>query len=249
MVRTRPYAVKLKPPQWLLARLCVNKRSMPEEYLVSLAVVDSCPAMCLGIRQMLEEIGGYRLGLCAGSGEAYLQACAEQEVPQLAIVDLQMPGMDGFVTIAAMRERGMRTWALATTWESTDELVTRAYTVGARGVLTKRFSPTTLAGALVDIRTSGYHYQDPGHRKLARAAHDTKSKSADLALRLARLTDMQLKVLKRLRAGKSYDAIAADMKLSPYTVDDHLKRIREKTGCRSRADLMVFAHDTGLLDQ
>jgi len=222
---------------------------MPDDYLVSIGVVDSCPAMCLGIRQMLEGIGGYRLALCAGSGEAYLAACALEEVPQLAIVDLQMPGMDGFVTIAALRERGLRTWALATTWETTDELVTRAHTVGARGVLTKRFSPALLAGALGDIRTSGYYYQDPGHRKLARAASTTKGKAADLALRLARLTDMQLKVLKRLRAGKSYDAIAADMKLSPYTVDDHLKRIREKTGCRSRADLMVFAHDTGLLDQ
>ncbi len=125
----------------------------------------------------------------------------------------------------------------------------RAHTVGARGVLTKRFSPAMLAGALGDVRASGYHYPDPGHRKLALAARDTKSRAADGALRLARLTDTELKVLKRLRAGKSYDAIAADMKLSPYTVADHLKKIREKTGCHSRAELMVFAHDTGLLDQ
>lgn len=221
---------------------------MPDDRM-TIAVVDSCPAMCLGIRQMLEEIGGYRITLCTGSGEAFLQACAEEEVPQLAIVDLHTVGMDGFVTIAALRERGLRTWALATTWESTDELVTRAYTVGARGLLTKRFSPAGLAVALANIRSGGYHYQDPAHRKWARAATDNTRQAADLALRLARLTDTELKVLKRLRDGKkSYDEIAADMKLSPYTVADHLKKIREKTGCRSRAALMLFAHDTGLLD-
>lgn len=221
---------------------------MPDDRM-TIAVVDSCPAMCLGIRQMLEEIGGYRLTLCTGSGEALLQACAEEEVPQLAIVDLHTVGMDGFVTIAALRERGLRTWALATTWDSTDELVTRAHTVGARGLLTKRFSPAGLAEALANIRSGGYHYQDPGHRKLARAAADTPNK-ADLALRLARLTDTELKVLKRLRDGKkTYDQIADDMDLSPYTVADHLKQIRVKTGCRSRAELMLFAHDTGLLDE
>jgi DNA-binding NarL/FixJ family response regulator len=249
IVRTLPQAVKPIILQRLLAGPCANDRSMPDQDLVSIAVVDSCPAMCLGICQMLEGIGGYRIALCAGSGEAYLQACAEQDVPQLAIVDLQMPGMDGFVIIAALRERGMRTWALATTWETNDELVTRAYTVGARGLLTKRFSPGLLAGALDNIRTSGYHYGDHTHRKLARAATATTNKKADGALRLASLTDTELAVLKRILNGaKTYDEVAVDMHLSKYTVADHMKEVRRKTGCHSRAELMVFAHENGLLD-
>jgi len=119
----------------------------PVPPLTRILVVDDEPDIRNLLRLCLVEVGGYGVDLCA-SGPGAL-AHLETGRPDLILMDVMMPGLDGPATLAALRDRGLGTPVVFLTAKVQDAEVAALKALGALGVIAKPFDPMTLAG---DVR-------------------------------------------------------------------------------------------------
>lgn len=214
-----------------------------------IAIVDGCPAMRIGLVEMLKGIGGYKVVVRAKNGAEYRHACKRQRMADLAIVDLNMPEMDGYVTLAWMHEHQSTLRPLAITHDPCDAVLQRAYKVHARGVLSRTVDEEELRGALHNVITGGFLFNSYAQRRLAAVAGQAPADEQKAKNKLvARLSDRQKELLKWMCHPDrlSYAEIADQMGLKPSSVETLRKRIRDKIGFGTRHELMLFAHANDL---
>jgi two-component system, NarL family, invasion response regulator UvrY len=216
---------------------------------VRIAIVDDHPLLRLGFAHEIEHLGGLETVIQAGNGEEYIQASAGRPV-DIAVVDLIMPGMDGFATIAWIREHQPRTKAIAFSYDPHPIAVQRALRAGALAVLNKECFTEDIEKALHDVHRSGFHHNQltAGHL-LGKRKSDPADRSK-VAHTGVKLTPREFELLTLLCAsGKlDYRSIALRMGIRLSTVDTHRKSVMNKTGSRNRADLVLWAARNGLLN-
>jgi len=103
---------------------------------VRVAIVEDHPMMVTGLQQGVEELEGYRVTVVAEHGEAYIAATRTQAV-DIALVDLRMPVMDGYQTLAWMREHQPEVRRVAVSYDVTEEVAVRVWRCGAHALLDK----------------------------------------------------------------------------------------------------------------
>ncbi|MFB6551671.1 response regulator [Streptomyces sp. NPDC056405] len=165
----------------------------------------------------------------------------------VVLMDIRMPNMDGFAATRAISAdedlAGVRVLIL-TTFEA-DEYVFQALRAGASGFLGKGVELSDLLDA-IRLVARGEALLSPRATKalIARylAVPDTMSIPVP---ELASLTERERQVLVLVAAGLSNDAIGAHLRVSPWTAKTHVNRIMTKLGARDRAQLVVFAYQTG----
>jgi DNA-binding NarL/FixJ family response regulator len=203
-----------------------------------------------GFRMILGAAGIPVVGE-ASDGQQALAAVLEQR-PDVALMDIRMPGMDGLEAtrriLAAPSGAGCRIIILTTF--DLDQYVYAALTAGASGFLLKDVSPEQLVDAVRTVR-SGDALLAPSitRRLVERYASAASAASAPPALDgdLSELTPRELEVLQLLARGLSNAELAAELVLSEATVKTHVARILRKLGLRDRVQAVVFAYQTGLV--
>ncbi|XIE80943.1 response regulator [Streptomyces sp. SBR177] len=187
----------------------------------------------------------------AGTGDEAVRT-ARAVRPDVVLMDIRMPGMDGLAATRAITEdpdlAECRVIVL-TTFE-TDEYVFSALAAGASGFLTKETEPDDLRQAVRSV-AAGDALLSPSatRRVIARFAHrpTTPAEPAGAAERLAVLTARELEVTRLIATGLSNDQIAAQLFISPLTAKTHVTRAIAKLGVRDRAQLVILAYETGLV--
>jgi DNA-binding NarL/FixJ family response regulator len=171
----------------------------------------------------------------AANGHEALQRYRELK-PDVALMDLAMPGMDGVAAIVAIRAEFADARILVLTTYDGDENVFRALENGAKGYLLKDCSVTDLLGAIRRIHRGGTHVSD-------RAA----SRLAERAMGGAALSAREIEVLSQIATGKSNKEIAGLLFISEGTVKTHVLSIHEKLGVTDRTEAVVTAIKRGIL--
>ena len=156
--------------------------------------------------------------------------------PDVVLMDLAMPELDGAAAILAIRSEFPDARILVLTTYDGDESVFRALENGAKGYLLKDCSTTDLLGAIRKIYAGGTHVSE-------RAA----SRLAERAMGGAMLSPREIEVLKQIAAGKSNKEIAALLFISEGTVKTHVLSIHEKLGVSDRTEAVVTAIKRGIL--
>jgi len=156
--------------------------------------------------------------------------------PDVVLMDLAMPELDGAGAILAIRSEFPDARILVLTTYDGDESVFRALENGAKGYLLKDCSTTDLLGAIRKIYAGGTHVSE-------RAA----SRLAERAMGGAMLSPREIEVLKQIAAGKSNKEIAALLFISEGTVKTHVLSIHEKLGVSDRTEAVVTAIKRGIL--
>ncbi|HUP98957.1 MAG TPA: response regulator transcription factor [Aeromicrobium sp.] len=183
----------------------------------------------------------------AGDGAAAVAAAAELQ-PDVVLMDIRMPGMDGL----AATERICATTSakvLVLTMFDVDEYVYGALRAGASGFILKDIRRDELAHA-VRVVSAGESLLAPTiTRRLVedlvrRPGHDVAPR---LAARLEALTDREAETLRLVARGSSNAEIAAALIVSEHTVKTHVSRILGKLGLRDRVQAVVFAYESGLV--
>lgn len=187
------------------------------------------------------------IGEVADGAEAV--ACARRDRPDVVLMDLRMPVMDGIeATRRIVRDDnlvGVRVVVL-TTFEL-DEYVFEAIRAGASGFLVKDIDPDDLRRAL-RVVARGEALLSPGvTRRLIDKFASTPSGTHPAADRLAVLTDREREVLGLVGKGQSNEEIGRSLFMSPATAKTHVSRTMTKLGVRDRAQLVVVAYETGLV--
>jgi len=156
--------------------------------------------------------------------------------PDVVLMDLAMPELDGAAAILAIRREFPDSRLLVLTTYDNDESVFRALENGAKGYLLKDCSTSDLLGAIRKIHAGGTHVSERAAARLA-----------ERAMGGAQLSPREIEVLKWIAAGKSNKEIAMLLFISEGTVKTHVLSIHEKLGVADRTDAVVTAIKRGIL--
>jgi DNA-binding NarL/FixJ family response regulator len=174
-------------------------------------------------------------------------AMARRERPDVVLMDIRMPEMDGLeaTRVLLADERLVDTKVLVLTTFDIDEYVFEALRAGASGFLLKDTEPTELLAA-VRIVAEGDALLAPSVTRKVIAQFATRPAATD-ATRLSALTDREREVLGHVGRGLTNSELAETLFVSVATAKTHVSRIMAKLNARDRAQLVVLAYETGLV--
>jgi DNA-binding NarL/FixJ family response regulator len=203
-----------------------------------LLVVDDHPVVRMGLVAMLSEHDDFEVVAQAADG-AEAVVLAERYSPDVVLMDLRMPGMDGAAATAQLRSGGSGPAVLVLTTYDTDADIVRAVEAGATGYLLKDAPRETLADA---IRRAARGETVLAPPVVARLASRLRAPAAPA------LTDRELEVLQCVARGLSNAQVGRELHIGEATVKTHLLRSFEKLGVTDRTAAVTAAYRAGLLE-
>ena len=207
-------------------------------------IADDQPMMRAGFKAVLEATGNIHVVAEAANGEEAVAAAREHE-PDVVLMDIRMPGMDG---IEATRRMPSRQRVLILTTFGLDEYIIDALRAGASGFLLKD-APTQEVVHAVRAVAAGDAVLAPAvtRQLLDQVARRLPAAVSHTPDALARLTDREQQVLRMLAAGLSNAEICEALVLSEATVKTHVSNLLGKLGLRDRVQAVIYAYETGLI--
>ena len=212
-------------------------------------LVDDQELLRMGFRMVLDAQDDLEVVGEAGDGAEAVALALELE-PDVVLMDVRMPGMDGVQATRALVDGGSRSHVIILTPFDLDEYAHAALRAGASGFLLKDAPTADLLSAIRAV-ASGDAVVAPSttRRLLATIAHQlpVAEASAAAAPELSSLTPREHEVLIAVARGLSNAEIADELVLSEATVKTHVGRILAKLGLRDRVQIVIYAYDRGLV--
>ncbi len=205
---------------------------------------------------LLGLLGGIELVATASDGEEAL-ALVDEHQPQVVLMDIRMPRLDGIEATRRLRERCPEVRVISLTTYADDESVLGALRAGARGYLTKDASGEEIRAAILTV-AAGDAALDPAvqHHVVAALAGEDSSRSPSPSAGGAGagatselpddLTPREVEVLALIAEGLTNTEIAERLVVSPTTVKSHINHLFAKAGLRDRAQAVTYAYRTGV---
>jgi DNA-binding NarL/FixJ family response regulator len=212
-------------------------------------LVDDQPLLRTGFRMILSAEADLTVVGEAGEGAAAVEL-ARRLKPDVVLMDIRMPGMDGIQATRALAGPGVEEpiKVLILTTFGSDEYVVESLRAGASGFLLKDAPPEDLVEA-IRIVAAGDALLAPSvtRRLLDRVASRLPPANEDTIPALSELTDRELEVLKLVARGMSNAEIAEKLVVSETTVKTHVSRVLAKLDIRDRVQAVILAYETGLV--
>ncbi len=200
-----------------------------------------------GLRMLVDLIDGVEVVGTASDGLEAL-ALARTEHPDVVLMDLRMPRMEGAEATGAIRAELPDTRILVLTTYADDESLFAALQAGARGYLTKDASAEEIERAIRAVAAGRTHLDPAIQQRLVAAVLDTQPAIGPRGDALPDdLTPREADVLKLIASGLSNAEIAQALFVSNATVKTHINRIFSKTGARDRAQAVRYAYQHDLI--
>jgi two-component system nitrate/nitrite response regulator NarL len=209
---------------------------------IRLLLVDDHPVVRRGIRSCLARQDHLEVVGEAGDGEEALKV-ARQLNPDLVLMDIDMPQMNGLAVTEALRKELPHTKVLILSMHSNSEYVMRIIQSGARGLVLKD-APTEDLVRAIDVVSSGEAFFSP---EAARTALNEFVRGESDGVNENQLTDRERDVLIQIAEGLSNKEIASQLDLGVRTVETHRERIMRKLNIHSVAGLTKYAIAKGLV--
>ncbi len=206
-----------------------------------IAIVDDDPLVRMGLKAILGSEPGWEVVGEAGDGEAAV-ALAARERPEVLLMDIRMPGIDGLEATRRIVASGGTTAVLVLTTFEIDEYVFDAMRAGASGFVLKRVPPPELIEA-VRVVAAGESLLFPASTRSVIERFAAREPGATLP----ELTEREQEVLRALARGRSNGEIAAEMFLAVETVKSHVASILTKLGVRDRTQAVIAAYESGFV--
>lgn len=210
---------------------------------LKIAVIDDHRLYRSGLVNLIHSLGeGFKVVMEESNGLAFLNALKAATPPDIVILDIDMPVMNGFETAEQLALLYPTIPILVVTMLEDENSVIRMLRNGVKGFLSKDVEPEELKEALLSIAKKGYHYSDLLTGKLIQALQQPDQDQTH------GLNERELEFLKLCCTELTYKEIADTMCLSPKTIDGYRGLLFEKIGVKSRVGLVVFAIKSGLVE-
>jgi DNA-binding NarL/FixJ family response regulator len=215
--------------------------------MIRVVLADDQALVRAGFRALLEAEPGIEVVGEAGNGEEAVQL-ATSLVPDVVLMDIRMPGLDGLEATRRIvsDERLAEVRVVILTTFDLDEYVFEALRLGASGFLVKDTEPLDLLRGVRAV-AGGDALLSPSITRRLIAELVTRDQRPRPARSLEGLTEREREVVGLVAAGLSNGEIAAHLVVSPATAKTHVSRAMVKLGARDRAQLVVFAYESGLV--
>lgn len=209
---------------------------------IKILIADDHPIFRRGLAQVIEGDPDLKIIAETDDGQAALEKL-QQLKPDIAILDIDMPRMDGFKAASAIRELNVACPIIFLTVHREESYLNRALQVGAKGYVLKDSAVTDIVLGIKAV-IAGQHYISPAMASYLVNRHRASNQMEGLAS----LTPTERIVIKLIADYKTTKDIAGILSISPRTVETHRNNICQKLGVRGNHSLMKFAllHQTEL---
>jgi len=211
--------------------------------LIKVLLADDHSIVRAGLRRIVEESGDMEVIAEAADGREAIQQ-AHKQLPDVAVIDISMPALDGLEVISQLRNYYPKLPILILTMHEEGQYVVRAIEAGAMGYITKQSAPEQLVKAIRKVHSGSRFVTDEAAEALAlRVAKGAHGQSP-----LDSLSMRELQVLRRLAMGHTNREIANAYSISIKTVDTYRSRLLKKLNLRNNAELSRFAIQNRLIE-
>jgi DNA-binding NarL/FixJ family response regulator len=217
------------------------------EPAIRVLVADDHTVVREGIRYVLEREPGFEVVAEAGRGSDVIEL-AEQHRPDVAVLDISMPGESGIQVAARLRQRVPETRILILSMHENAEYVLESVRAGAHGDILKDTAATELRMAVRAVQEGQAFFSPPVASRLSAAVRGElarEQRSGDLGS----LTPRERDVLQGIARGHTNKEIASALGISHRTVETHRESLMRKLRIRTVAGLTRFALETGLISE
>lgn len=217
--------------------------------MIHIAVVDDHKLFRAGLINLVQSLGKeFIIQLQANHGQELLDLLAKisadpyKRLPDLIILDVDMPIMDGFETAEHLKAHYPEIKVLVLTMLQDEATLIRMLRLGIKGYLSKDVEPADLKNALLEIHNKGFHYTDAFTGRLIAVLQSDGENDPALEI----MNERELTFLKLCCSELTYKAIADEMCLSPKTIDGYRASLFEKLEAKSRVGLVLYAVKNGI---
>lgn len=197
-----------------------------------------------GLAGLVKELG-YEVLFEADNGKEFIEKLQPASLPDIVLMDINMPKMDGYETAAWIKQQHPDIRILALSMYDDEQSIIRMLKSGAGGYILKDTEPGELKRAMEAICNKGFYYSETVTGRLLHAIH-TQQDDKSVAV-VAGLTDREIEFLKLAATEMTYKEIAEQLHLSPRTIDGYRDDLFEKLDIKSRVGLVLFAIRNGIV--
>jgi two-component system, NarL family, invasion response regulator UvrY len=183
----------------------------------------------------LHRLGGIEIMIEAGNGRELIERiAASDQLPDVCLIDIVMPKMNGFEAVATIKKKWGDMKLLVLSGYLTEEYVIRMILSGADGYLTKNADPLAIKQSILDLHQTGWCNSELFTPKFLKSVRSGKYD-------LPHLTGKEIELLKLSIEDKTYEEIAVLMESTPKSIEGHRSRLYAKLEVKTRAGLAMYA--------
>lgn len=210
----------------------------------TIALVDDHAMLRHGLAMLVDSIG-YTVLFEAGNGLDMIKQIESGKVPQVVLMDINMPEMDGYEATVWLKEHYPSVHVVTLTMYEDDTTIIRMLKCGSRGYIMKESEPQELQEALSNVIKFGVHYTPKVSGKLLHAL--ATENSPGQMKKPYEINGRELEFLKLACTEMTYKEIAQAMHLSPRTIDGYRDNLFEKLNAKNRVGLVLYALKQNLI--
>jgi DNA-binding NarL/FixJ family response regulator len=211
---------------------------------IKVALADDHILLRDALASLINTFENCRVIFTASNGKEAVEKIKNNEIPDVLILDLNMPLMDGYETSSWLQKHYHDIHVLMLTMYDTDLTLIRLLQAGVRGFLKKDVHPDELRFAIRSVIESGYYYS---HNVTGKLVNMFRNTFEDVSLKKNLLNEQELEFLKLSCTELTYKEIAGEMGLSPRTVDALREQLFSRLEIKSRVGLAMYAIRHGLI--
>ena len=210
---------------------------------ITISVTDDHTLFRKGLISLIQSLGSnYHVVFEAANGNDFItkiQQC--KQLPQLAIMDISMPGKDGFETVTWLNENYPSINVLVISMVNKEETIVRMLKMGVKGYLSKDVEPEILQIAIDSILQKGFYYTDFITGRLLHSLQKDSVKDGTTKQPLDELTVKEKEILKMFCTEMTYKEMALQLNISSRTIENHKDALCKKLDINSRIGLVIYA--------
>lgn len=210
--------------------------------MTKILIVDDHAVVREGLKQILEKAPALVVADEAETGEEALDK-ADSKHYDVVILDINLPDMSGLEVLKQMKDLRPQLAVLMLTIHPEEQYAVRALQAGASGYMTKKTAPADLAAAIEKVASGGRYLSATFAEKLAFGLGPKKKAAPHETL-----SDREFQVLIAMASGKSASAISKELHLNKKTVSTYRRRILDKMGMETNAELIRYAIENGMIE-
>lgn len=211
--------------------------------MIKIALVDDHVLLRNSLGILIGMLQDFEIILQADNGQDFINQLQTNLLPDIVLLDITMPIMDGVETAKWLKQNHPQVKVLALSMIKNDLVVIRMLKNGARGYILKDCEPAELKTALLQVYEKGYYYNELITPKMK--ANDDQGIDVDACKSI--LNEQELIFLRWACSEKTHKEIAEEMKLSPRTIDGYRDSLFKKLNVSSRVGIAIFAMKTGIV--
>lgn len=213
---------------------------------INLAIADDHKIFRNGLKATLEDCPDFKLMIEASNGKELIGQLATH-TPDVILMDIKMPEMDGMQTTAYIHGHFKQIRVLALSMHNEDKYIVDMMKAGASGYLLKNAEPEEIIEAILTVHDKGFYFNEHLSVTLIKQLVGPGSYADSASQQQVDLNDREIEVLKLVCQEHSNQEIADKIFLSVRTVEGYRARLFEKTGSKNLVGLVIFAIKKGII--